>query len=151
MWSLKSSCLVLASVFLIALHLPAQSTASLGSAENSGDQNARIHRIEANAVDMSIGENKPPLRLDLQRLMELYKAPGLSVAVIANFQIIWAKAYGVIEAGSTTPLTTRTLFQAGSISKPVAASAALCLVEDGKLSLDDDVNEKLRTWKVSEN
>ena len=103
MSSLKSRCLVLASVFLIALHLTAQSTASLGSAENPDDQKARIHRMEATAVDLSIGDNEPPLRLNLQRLMEIYKVPGLSLAVIANFQIIWAKAYGVTEAGSSTP------------------------------------------------
>ena len=96
---------------MIALHLTPPSTATQGSVESPDDQNARIHRIEATAVDTSIGENEPPLRLDLQKLMELYKVPGLSVAVIANFQIIWTKAYGVIEAGSTTPVTTRALFQ----------------------------------------
>ncbi len=52
---------------------------------------------------------------------------------------------------SSTPVTTKTLFQAGSISKPVAATGALSLVEQGKLSLDDDVNKKLTTWKVPEN
>jgi CubicO group peptidase (beta-lactamase class C family) len=57
----------------------------------------------------------------------------------------------VIEAGSTVPVTTRTLFQAGSISKPVAAAGALYLVEQGKISLDEDVNQKLTTWKVPEN
>jgi CubicO group peptidase (beta-lactamase class C family) len=43
------------------------------------------------------------------------------------------------------------LFQAASISKPVAALAALALVEQGKLSLDDDVNAKLKSWQVPEN
>ncbi len=98
-----------------------------------------------------MGGNEPPQRLDLEKLMQLFKVPGLSIAVIDNFQIVWAKAYGVIEAGSTTPVTTRTLFQAGSISKPVAATGALYLVEHGKLSLDEDVNQKLTTWKVPEN
>jgi len=98
-----------------------------------------------------MGGNEPPLRLDLLKLMQVYKVSGLSVAVIDNFHIVWAKAYGVIDAGSNKPVTTRTLFQAGSISKPVAASAALYLVEHGKLSLDEDVNQKLKTWKVPEN
>jgi len=123
----------------------------LGAQSNPNTQEARIQRIEATVVDMPMGEKKPPLRLDLLKLMQVYKLPGLSVAVIDNFHIVWAKAYGVIEAGSNTPVTTRTLFQAGSISKPVAASAALHLVEQGKLSLDDDVNLKLKTWKVPEN
>src|SRR5207249_5185961 len=88
---------------------------------------------------------------DLQKLMQLYKVPGLSIAVIDNFQVVWTKAYGVIEGGSATPVTSRTLFQAGSISKPVAATGALYLVEQGKLSLDENVNQKLKTWKVPEN
>src|SRR6266704_996806 len=63
----------------------------------------------------------------------------------------WAKGYGVAEPGGKVPVTTRTLFQAGSISKPVAAAAMLALVEQGKLSLDEDVNMKLKSWKVPEN
>ena len=55
------------------------------------------------------------------------------------------------DAGSNKPVTTRTLFQAGSISKPVAATGTLYLVEKGKLSLDEDVNQELKTWKVPEN
>ena len=48
-------------------------------------------------------------------------------------------------------MTTATLFQAGSISKPVSALGALRLVEQGKLALDEDVNTRLVTWKVPEN
>jgi CubicO group peptidase (beta-lactamase class C family) len=143
--------LVVAFLVSIMLHLNARSEASAGSAQNPGDQEARIQRIEATAVEVPMREAEPPLRLDLQKLMQLYKVPGLSIAVIDNFHIIWAKAYGVIEAGSTRPVTPRTLFQAGSISKPVAASGALYLVEHGKLSLDEDVNQKLTTWKVPDN
>ena len=146
-------CLVLASACLIytTVDLATQSKPFASSAQNPGDREARIRRIEATVVDMPIGDNEPPLRLDLHKLMELYKVPGLSIAVIDNFQIVWAKAYGVIEAGSTTPVTPQTLFQAGSISKPVAASGALYLVQQGNLSLDEDVNRKLKSWKVPEN
>jgi CubicO group peptidase (beta-lactamase class C family) len=133
---------ILAVAFSICMALPVNA--------DSADP-ARIHRIEANVVDMPLSENQPPLRLDLEKLMQLYKVPALSIAVIDNFQIVWTKAYGVIESGSTTPATTRTLFQAGSISKPVAATGALSLVEKGKLSLDENVNQKLKTWKVPEN
>jgi CubicO group peptidase (beta-lactamase class C family) len=83
--------------------------------------------------------------------MELHKVPGLSVAVIDNFEITWAKGYGVTEAGSTNPVTPQTLFQAGSVSKPVAGAGALSLVGQGKLSLDENVNEKLTTWNVPDN
>jgi CubicO group peptidase (beta-lactamase class C family) len=143
--SLKSTVSHLLTVFSICAVLP------LGAQSNPNALEARIHRIEATVVNMPTGGNEPPLRLDLLKLMQVYKVPGLSVAVIDNFQIVWAKAYGVIDAGSNKPVTTQTLFQAGSISKPVAASAALYLVEHGKLSLDEDVNQKLKTWKVPEN
>ena len=74
--------------------------------------------------------------------MKAYNVPGISVAVIDNYQIVWAKGFGVIGAGSSAPVKTNTLYQAGSISKPVAATGALALVEAGKLSLDEDVNRK---------
>ena len=115
------------------------------------DQEAHIRRIKAQAVDLSLNPNEPPLQLSLQKLMELYKIPGFSIAVIDNYQIAWTRAYGVTDAGSNKPVTTATLFQAGSISKPVAATGALFLVQEGKLSLDENVNEKLNTWKVPDN
>ncbi|QHV99766.1 serine hydrolase [Spirosoma endbachense] len=77
--------------------------------------------------------------------------PGLSLAIIQDGKIVKAKCYGYIDKTGSTPLATTTLFQAGSISKSVAAVGALRLVEQGKLALDEDVNTKLSTWKVPEN
>jgi len=76
---------------------------------------------------------------------------GVSLAIIENSQISKAKGYGFTEQSATTPVTTSTLFQAGSISKPVAALGALRLLMDGRLSLDEDVNKRLKQWKVPEN
>ncbi|HKP15086.1 MAG TPA: serine hydrolase domain-containing protein, partial [Gemmatimonadaceae bacterium] len=76
---------------------------------------------------------------------------GLSLAIIKDGKIAVARAYGVVDDVSRTPVTTATLFQAGSISKPVAAIGALHLVEKGTLSLDTDVNAQLTSWKVPEN
>jgi CubicO group peptidase (beta-lactamase class C family) len=110
----------------------------------------RIQRIENGLL--------PPVlikgRSDAMKLvdrMKYYRVPGVSVAVINNGRIEWARGYGVIEAGGTQPVTSETLFEAGSISKPVAAMAVLRLVEQGKLDLDEDVNQKLVSWKVPEN
>jgi CubicO group peptidase (beta-lactamase class C family) len=102
-------------------------------------------------LSVPLGQNEAPLEMTLQRLMEAFKVPGLSVAVIDNYKIAWAKGFGVTEPGGRAPITPKTLFQAGSISKPVAAAGALWLVEHGKLALDEDVNQKLKTWKVPEN
>src|ERR1700691_1444315 len=112
---------------------------------------ARIQRVENGIPPISLGPNEAPLQLNLAELMKIYKVPGLSVAVIDNFKIAWAKAYGVTEAGSAKPVTVHTLFQAGSISKPVAATGAPYLFEPGKLSLDENVNDKLKTWQVPDN
>ncbi len=83
--------------------------------------------------------------------MERRQIPGLSLAIIDGGKIVKAKGYGVTEKGGETPVTVSTLFQAGSISKPVSALGALRLVERGDLDLDEDVNAKLSTWKVPEN
>ncbi|MEP7136926.1 MAG: serine hydrolase domain-containing protein [Chloroflexota bacterium] len=83
--------------------------------------------------------------------MEFYHVPGVSISVINHSQIEWSKGYGVGEAGLDSKVTTGTLFQAASISKPVAAIAALELVEQGKLDLDGEVNQWLSSWKIPEN
>ncbi len=114
-------------------------------------QEARIQKIAATVLEIPMGEKEPPLKLSLAQAMKAYNVPGISVAVIDNYQIVWAKGFGVIGTGSTFPVKTNTLYQAGSISKPVATTGALALVEAGKLSLDEDVNRKLKTWKVPEN
>src|SRR5262245_2270193 len=80
--------------------------------------------------------------------MQKRKIPGLSLAIVQEGKIVKARAYGVTEAGGSQPVTPATLFQAGSISKPVTAFGALVLVQRGKLDLDADVNLKLKTWKV---
>ena len=76
---------------------------------------------------------------------------GLSLAIIKDGKIAVARAYGVVDDVSRAPVTTATLFQAGSVSKPVAALGALHLVDEGTLSLDADVNAKLTSWKIPEN
>lgn len=76
---------------------------------------------------------------------------GLSLAIVQHGKIIKAQGYGFTEKGGEVPVTADTLFQAGSISKPVAAFAALHLVQEGRLSLDANVNAELHTWKVPEN
>jgi len=86
--------------------------------------------------------------LTLSELMHEFSVPGVSVAVIKDFDIHWAKAYGVADVESGAMVDTETLFQAASISKPVAAMAVLKAVEDGKFSLDDDINTILTSWQL---
>ncbi|WNG33824.1 serine hydrolase [Archangium violaceum] len=111
---------------------------------------ARVARVEANLAPATL-PGEEPVHLSLQRWMELYKIPGLSVAVFEKNELIWAKAYGVKQAGGSEPVTIDTLFQAASISKPVTALAALRYAEQGKWTLDANINEKLLSWKVPDN
>lgn len=84
----------------------------------------------------------------IRAAMEEFQTPGLSVAVIDGGRIACAEGFGVCEEGTDRAVTTTTRFQAASISKPVSAAAALHLVSLGKLDLDQDVNEKLKSWKL---
>jgi CubicO group peptidase (beta-lactamase class C family) len=87
----------------------------------------------------------------LEERMRHYKVEAVSVAVIRDFRVLWTEARGFADREAKEPATTRTLFQAGSISKPVAAAGVLRKVEGGKLLLDRDVNEYLKSWKLPEN
>ena len=89
--------------------------------------------------------------VDVAALMKAKGIPGMSVAVIHDYKIAWARGYGVTEKGGSAAVTPRTLFLAGSISKAVTALVALALVDSGKLSLDSDVNGSLTGWKVPPN
>jgi CubicO group peptidase (beta-lactamase class C family) len=86
--------------------------------------------------------------LTLQQLMERFHVPGVSVAVIRDFEIHWAKGYGVADIESGAQVDADALFQAASISKPVTAMAALRAVQDGRFSLDADINTILKSWKL---
>jgi CubicO group peptidase (beta-lactamase class C family) len=76
---------------------------------------------------------------------------GLSLAIIEGGKIVRQQGYGFTDRTHNTRVTTSTLFQAGSVSKPVSALGALHLVDSGQLSLDGDVNLKLRTWSLPQN
>jgi CubicO group peptidase (beta-lactamase class C family) len=83
--------------------------------------------------------------------MAHYRVPGVSVAVVDRGRIVWARGFGVREAGSADSVTPTTLFQAASVSKAIAATATLRLADQGRLDLDADVNVYLRSWRVPEN
>jgi CubicO group peptidase (beta-lactamase class C family) len=136
-------------VLAVVVSAPAQSKSRTDPKDS--DVAARIQRVENGIPPIPLSAAEPPVRLNIGKLMQLYNCPGLSVAVIDNFRIAWAKGYGVTEAGGNKPVTVHTIFQAGSISKPVAATGTLSLVERGKLSLDENVNQKLKSWQVPDN
>jgi CubicO group peptidase (beta-lactamase class C family) len=88
--------------------------------------------------------------LTLQQVMERFHVPGISVAVIKDFEIHWAAGYGIADIESGSRVDADTIFQAASISKPVAAMAAVRAAQDGRLSLDADINTILKSWQLPE-
>lgn len=118
--------------------------------ENKSDIQRRIQQVENGLLPSSVN-SQPGSAMKLTERMLFYKTPGVSIAVINNGRLEWARGYGVLEAGGNSRVTAETIFQACSISKPISAMAALHLVEQGKLDLDEDVNQKLVTWKIPEN
>ena len=87
-------------------------------------------------------------RSTISNLMEEFGVPGVSVAVIHNFKIHWAKAYGISDTETGQITDTATMFQAASISKAVTAMGVLRAVQDGLFDLDDDINDILRSWTL---
>lgn len=68
-----------------------------------------------------------------------YKIPGLSIAVTRQNQIIFSRSYGLADVDNQIPVTPRTLFRVGSITKTITATAAMILAERGQLDLDVSV------------
>jgi len=87
----------------------------------------------------------------LSERMAALKVTGLSIAVFDEAGVLWAKGYGLADVESRAAVGTGTLFQAGSISKSVNALAVLRAAAEGRFSLDQPVNELLRTWQLPEN
>ncbi|WP_404334125.1 serine hydrolase domain-containing protein [Sphingomonas sp. MMS12-HWE2-04] len=84
----------------------------------------------------------------LSERMRRFDVPGLSVAVIHKGKLAWARGWGVRDVTSCAPVTPNTAFQAASISKVVSAMLALRLVEQGRIGLDRNINEALRSWQL---
>ncbi len=115
------------------------------AAPSAADQ-AAITAIETKLTPAT--SVSPPPEFSLADRMAALKTPGVSIAFIEDGKVKWTKTYGVLAAGGTKPVTPDTLFQAASMSKAVAAAAALRLVEQGKLDLDSDINGHLKAWHV---
>jgi CubicO group peptidase (beta-lactamase class C family) len=122
-------------VLALPVTLPAQS-------RTAADYMAAIEQAQSSSGPDSLGG------LTLPELMARFNVPGVSVAVIHDFKIHWAKGYGIADVESGAPVDTETMFQAASISKPVAAMAVLRAVQDGLFALDDDINDILTSWKL---
>jgi len=109
--------------------------------------------IDINAIENGLlkgiqVKGDTPEVFNIEERMKTHNVPGVSIAVIENGKLKWAKGYGLANTNTNEKVDVNTLFQAGSISKPIAALAALKLVDEGTLNLDDDVSTYLKSWKI---
>jgi CubicO group peptidase (beta-lactamase class C family) len=118
----------------------------------------RIDRIEKGLIEFASPKDMfqtgsveaRSLRTLAERMVH-YHTPGVSIAVIDEFALDWAKPYGVLRAGQEKSVAVDSYFEAASTSKLVTAAIVLHYVEKGTLRLDDDINTYLKSWKLPEN
>lgn len=110
-----------------------------------GTPEQRMQAVENNLTGVVQIEGEPPY--SIQARMAYYKVKGLSIAVVSHYRIDWAKGYGWADDSAKIPVTTRTLFQAASISKSLNAVGVLKLAQEHKLDLYTDINDYLTSWK----
>jgi CubicO group peptidase (beta-lactamase class C family) len=125
------------------IHAQAKATAT----SSQKDIEQHIQAVESCLPPPVIVKGEPKACTTLAKRMAELHIPGVSIAVVHNGTIEWAKGFGVRQIGGD-PVNADTLFQAGSISKPLAAMGALHLVQEKKLSLDSDINASLTSWKL---
>lgn len=139
--------LVRAAVVVFALVGARAATADAQIAPTSGQMSAAEARRLIEGPQPESGEDGLG-DLTLAALMDRFEVPGVSVAVIQDFNVHWAKGYGVADVETGRPVDAETMFQAASISKPVAAMGAMVAVQEGLFGLDDDVNDVLHSWTL---
>jgi CubicO group peptidase (beta-lactamase class C family) len=121
------------------------SSFALYSQSYSAEVEVRIKQVEDNMVNQFTIEGQS--NATLKERMTLQKIPGLSVAVINDYKIEWAKGYGWADSSEKRPVTIETLFEPGSISKSLNGVGILRLAQEKKLDLYTDINNYLTTWQ----
>jgi len=126
--------------FILFFQLKANAQPAPAALESAGQK-----MVERSILPNIRTESDTPMTI-AQR-MAFYKVKGMSVAVIKNYKVIWAKGYGMADDSLKLPVSAHTLFQAGSISKSLNSVGILKLVQEKKIDLYTDINTYLSTWK----
>ena len=90
----------------------------------------------------------PGLDAYITKAVQTWKVPGLSVAIVRNDSVIYAKGFGVLKVGSKTPVDAKTLFEIGSSSKAFTATLVAMMVTDGKMRFDDRLTNYLPDFRM---
>ncbi|WP_431124268.1 serine hydrolase [Flagellimonas flava] len=140
--------------FCLLINLLILTSCSSQSGKDKKFLEERISRIEnglQSNLQIQYGDSISMQYYNIEERMKELGISGASIAVLNNGVIEWAKGYGVADSLENRKVTTKTLFQAGSISKPVAATRALQLAEQDLIDLDLSVNTYLSSWKLPDN
>ena len=151
MSGLPASAKLLGFVTLLILMWTPITPLASDKSTNATDTDAKVERIINGLLPAAAVKGQPVPRMTLPERMKYYNVPEVSIAFFKDGRIDWARGYGLSDTTINKPVTPDTLFQAASISKSLTAFAALRLVQQGKLSLNEDVNLKLVSWKVPNN
>ena len=111
--------------------------------------NPNIVKVENNLITYVPVKGFKPW--NIAERMKYHNINGASIAVIKNYKIDFAKSYGFADTALKIKANNETIYSAGSISKLVTAVIVMKLVDEGKLSLDSNVNNYLKSWKLDEN
>jgi CubicO group peptidase (beta-lactamase class C family) len=97
-----------------------------------------------------VAQNSASADLDgyVTRAMKTFEVPGLSLAIVKDGKVVVAKGYGVRKMGESTLVDENTLFGIGSNTKAFTSAALASLVDEGKISWDDPVYERLRGFQM---
>lgn len=114
------------------------------------DDDVRIKAIENGILPIMriAGQDE---RWPLTERMAHYDVPGVSIAVMRDGEIAWAKGYGLREKDKTGQVDEHTVFMGASTSKPVTGFLVMQMVERGVVSLDVDINRYLKRWQLPQN
>ncbi|MCG8309289.1 MAG: serine hydrolase [Cytophagales bacterium] len=135
-------------IFLIAVAISACTDTEQRQQQELQD---RISRIENGIRPILQIEGEAIQTYSIEERLKELGIPGLSVAVVSNGEIEWAKGYGLADKSENRPVDTETMFLAGSISKPIAAVRTHQMIERGKFGLDVNVNDYLTSWQLPDN
>ncbi|NMO22143.1 beta-lactamase family protein [Pyxidicoccus fallax] len=97
----------------------------------------------------ALAATPPPVRIQPARIDAVFKAydspssPGCALGIYQDGRVLYSKGYGMADLNQATPITPKTLFDVGSVSKQFAAASIVLLANDGKLALTDDIRKYL--------
>src|ERR1700722_1665692 len=102
------------------------------------------------AAGSAWAQSKPPADMDAYaaQVLKTFNVPGLSVAIVKDGKMVFAKGYGVRKLGEPAPVDENTLFPIGSNTKAFTSALLASLVDAGKISWDDPVYQRLPGFQM---